>query len=65
MNHEVAVLVSLRHLLRPPRIGVTTTQMLNSPQHRRDDAPLLSNPSSHSLPNSPPQHSLFLIKKNG
>ena len=31
----VAALVYLRH----PRIGITTTQMLDSPQHRRDDAP--------------------------
>ena len=38
-RHHVAALVYLRHLLHPQRIGITTTQMLDSPQHCRDDAP--------------------------
>jgi hypothetical protein len=58
-RHRVAALVYLRHLLHPPRIGITTTQMLDSPQHRRDD------PNSHSLPSSPPQRRLILTQKNG
>ena len=64
-RHRVAALEYLHHLPRLPRIGITTTQTLDSPQHRRDDAPLLGNPNSHSLPGSPPQRRLFLTQKNG
>ena len=34
-QHHVTALVYLRH----PRIGITSTQMLDSPQHRCNDAP--------------------------
>ena len=58
-QHRVAALMYLRHLLCPPRIGIMTTQMLDSSQHHRDNAPPLSNPNSHSLPSSPPQRHLL------
>ena len=40
-----STLVYLRHLLRPPRIGITTTQMLDSPQHRRNEPPPSATPT--------------------